>query len=89
MAHVPPHLPFMARRDRRPDEGATGVDASRLYPDDDERLWKGDDRLETQSQQSGCRLGIWQNTGREKGGLKHHSPSMKKDCQEEPFPIGG
>jgi hypothetical protein len=45
-----------ARRDRRSHEGAAGVDASRFYPDDDERLWKGNDRLETQSQQSGCRV---------------------------------
>ena len=89
VAYLPPHLPFVARRDGRSDEGAAGVDASCLNPNDDERLRKGDDRLETQSQQPGCRAGVWRNTRRKKGGLKHHSPSMKKDCQEGQFPIGG
>jgi hypothetical protein len=89
MAYLPPSLPFVARRDGRSDEGAAGVDASRLNPNDDERLRKGDDRLEAQSEQPSCWAGLWRNIAREKGGLKHHSPSMMKDYQEGPFPIGG
>jgi hypothetical protein len=50
-------------------EGATGVDMSRLYPDDDERLRKGNDRLEAQSQQSGRRVGIWRTLDIGKGDL--------------------
>ena len=45
MAHVPPHLPFVAGRDRRSYEGATGADATRLDPDDDEHLRTGDERF--------------------------------------------
>jgi len=36
------------------------------------------DRLETQSQQSGCRAGFWRIFGRRKGELKRHSPSMRR-----------
>ena len=32
----------MAGRDRSSDEGATGIDATRFNPDDDERLWTSD-----------------------------------------------
>jgi integrase len=67
VAYVPPHLPFLAGRDRRSHEGATGADATRLHPDDDEHLWTGDERLQTQSQQPGRWAGIRRNDGIEKG----------------------
>jgi|GEM_PF-3899831 len=51
LAHLPPYLSFVAGRDRRADEGATGVDASCLHPDDDERLWTGYVVIEERSQQ--------------------------------------
>ena len=78
MAYVPPHLPFVAGRDRRSDEGATGVDATRLHLEDDERLWTGDERLQTQSQQPGRWAGIRRNNRIEKGGVKHNNPSVEE-----------
>ena len=88
LAYVPPHLPFVARRNRRSDEGAAGADASRLHPDDDEHLWTGDERFQTQSQQPGRWAGIRRNDGVEKGGVKHNSPSVE-GLNQWPFPIGG
>jgi hypothetical protein len=81
-------LPFLAGRDRRSHEGAAGADATRLHPDDDEHLWTGDERLQTQSQQPGRWAGIRRNDGIEKGGIKHNSPSVE-GLNQWPFPIGG
>jgi hypothetical protein len=51
LAHVSPHLPFVAGRDGSADEGATRTDAARLYPDHDEHLWSGGVELEAGGQQ--------------------------------------
>ncbi|WP_041597103.1 tyrosine-type recombinase/integrase [Granulicella tundricola] len=50
LAHVPPHVPFVAGRDRGSDEGAAGIDASCLYPNDDEYLRTGDVVIEAGSE---------------------------------------
>src|SRR6185312_7505858 len=54
LAYVPPHLSFVAGRDRSADEGATGTDAPCLYPDDDERLRTGHVVIEERSEWEGC-----------------------------------
>ena len=41
LAYVPPHVPFVAGRDRSSDESATGTDATCLHQDNDEHLWTG------------------------------------------------
>jgi integrase len=46
LAHVPPHVPFVAGRDRSADESAAGTHATRINPDDDERLWTGNAGIE-------------------------------------------
>jgi len=56
MAHIPPYLSLLARRNGCSDEGAAGTDASRFDPDDDECLWAGHDGNQTPGKQSGCRL---------------------------------
>jgi hypothetical protein len=53
LAHVPPHVSFVAGRDRSAHEGATGTDASCLDPDDDERLWTGHVVIEERSEWEG------------------------------------
>ena len=53
LAHVPPHVPFVAGRDRSSDEGAAGIDASCLHPDDHEYLWTGDVVIEAGSEWEG------------------------------------
>lgn len=50
LAYVPPHVPFVAGRDRSTDEGSAGVDASCLNPDDDECLWTGNAGIEAGSE---------------------------------------
>jgi len=40
LAHIPSHLPFVAGRDWSANENTTEIDASRLDPGDDERLWQ-------------------------------------------------
>src|SRR5271156_5537832 len=57
LAHVPPHVSFVAGRDRSSDEGATGTDAARLDPDDDECLWTGDVEFEAGGKQQNCGIG--------------------------------
>lgn len=57
LAHVPPHVPFVAGRDGSADEGAAGTDASCLDPDDDECLWTGDVVIEKRSEWEGRRNG--------------------------------
>jgi ABC-2 type transport system ATP-binding protein len=52
------YLSLLAGRNGCSDEGATGTDASRLDPDDDERLWAGHDGNETPCKQSGCGTGV-------------------------------
>ena len=54
LAYLPPYLSFVAGRDRSADEGATGADATRLHPDDDERLWTGHVIIEERSEWKGC-----------------------------------
>src|SRR3984885_3647751 len=61
LAHVPPHVPFVAGRDRSSDEGAAGIDASCLYPDDDEYLWTSDVVIEAGSEREGRRNGAQAN----------------------------
>lgn len=51
LAYVPPHVPFVAGRDRSADEGAAGTDETRFNPDDDECLWTGHVELEAGGQQ--------------------------------------
>ena len=58
VAHIPPYLSLLARRNGCPDESATGTDASRLDPDDDERIWAGHDGNQTPCKQSGCGTGV-------------------------------
>ncbi len=58
VAHIPPYLSLLARRNGCSDEGATGTDASRLDPDDDERLRAGHDGNQTPCEQSGCGTGV-------------------------------
>jgi len=53
LAYVPPHVPLVAGRDRSSDEGAAGTDATRLHPDDDERLWTGNAGVEERSKWEG------------------------------------
>ena len=57
LAYVPPHLPFVAGRDRSADESATGTDASCLHPDDDECLRTGHVVIEARSEWEGRRDG--------------------------------
>ena len=44
----------MAGRDLSADEGATGTDAARFDPDDNERLWTSDIVIEAGSEREGC-----------------------------------
>ncbi len=55
LAYVPPHLPFVAGRDRSADEGAAGTDAARFDSDDHERLRTGNAGVEAG--------GEWQGRG--------------------------
>jgi hypothetical protein len=48
---------FVARRDRSSDEGAAGIDASCLHPDDHEYLLTGDVVIEAGSEWEGGRNG--------------------------------
>lgn len=57
LAHVPPHLSFVAGRDRSTHESATGTDVSCLNPDDDEYLWAGHVINEERSEWEGRRDG--------------------------------
>jgi len=63
LAYVPPHVPFVAERDRSADEGAAGTDAARLHPDDDERLWTGDGVIEERSEWKDRRDGAQAGSG--------------------------
>jgi hypothetical protein len=45
----------MAGRDWSPYESATGIDAARVDPDDDECLWTGPCLIETRGKWEGCR----------------------------------
>ena len=44
-------------------EGATGTDAARLHPDDDEHLWTGYVVIEKRSEWEGCRDGAQADLG--------------------------
>ncbi len=73
LAHVPPHVPFVAGRDRSTDEGSAGTDASRFYPDGDECLRTGDARVEKGSER-----------GSERGGCHYGAPALEGErlnCQ--------
>lgn len=59
----PPHIPFLAGRDRSVDEGAAGTDVSCFHPDDDEHRWTGDGVIEARSQQKGRRNGAQAGCG--------------------------
>ena len=58
VAHIPPYLSLLPRRNGCSDEGATGTDASRFDPDDDECLRAGHDGNQTPRKQSGCGTGV-------------------------------
>ena len=53
----------MAGRNRSAAEGAIGTDATRLHPDDDERLRTGDVVIEKRSEQQSRRDGAQANGG--------------------------
>ena len=57
LAYVPPHVSLVAGRDRSSDEGAAGIDAACVHPDDDEYLWTGHVVIEARSEWEGRRNG--------------------------------
>jgi hypothetical protein len=61
--HVPPHVSFVAGRDRSSDESAARIDATRFDPDDDERLWTGNVVIEAGSEWEGCGDGAQAHAG--------------------------
>lgn len=57
VAYLPPHLSFVAGRNRSPHEGATGTNTTCLHPDEDEHLWTGYVVIEKRSEWEGRREG--------------------------------
>ena len=57
MAYVPAHVSFVAGRNRSSHEGAAGIDAACLYPNDDEYLWASNVVVEEGSKREGRRNG--------------------------------
>ena len=53
LAYVPPHVPFVAGRDRSADESAAGTHAARIDSDNHERVWTGNAGVEEGSKWEG------------------------------------
>lgn len=65
VAHLPPHLPFLAGRFRRPDRRTAEADAARPDLDHNECLWKCLDGGQAGGQQQGRQDGTEERLSRE------------------------